>query len=80
MGIDNIYNTARKMKTNHYIKEEDKKPKNFDNFIDRKEWAIKQINQIQFMVEDSRITRAKLQAEPEIKAFINDKKGANEFI
>ena len=42
MGIDNIYNTARKMKTNHYIKEEDKKPKNFDNFIDRKEWAIKQ--------------------------------------
>ena len=32
------------------------------------------------MVEDSRITRAKLQAEPEIKALINDKKGANEFI
>ena len=80
MGIDNIYNTARKMKTNHYIKEEEKKPKTFDDFIDRKEWAMKQINQIQFMVEDSRITRAKLQAEPEIKAFINDKKGANEFI
>ena len=80
MGIDNIYNTARKMKTNHYIKEEDKKPKTFDNFIERKEWAMKQINQIQFMVEDSRITRARLQAEPEIKAFINDKKGANEFI
>ena len=80
MGIDNIYNTARKMKTNHYIKEEERKPKTFDNFIERKEWAMKQINQIQFMVEDSRITRARLQAEPEIKAFINDKKGANEFI
>jgi hypothetical protein len=44
MGIDNIYNTARKIKTNHYIKEEDnKKPKTFDNFGERKEWAMKQI-------------------------------------
>lgn len=80
MGVDNIYNTARKIKTNHYIKEEDKKPKTFDNFIERTDWAKKQISQIQFIVEDSRITRANLQAQPEIKAFINDKKGANEFI
>ena len=78
MGIDNIYNTTRKIKSNHYIKEEDsKKPKTFDNFNDRTEWAKKQITQIQFIVEDSRITRANLQALPDIKAFINDKKGDN---
>jgi hypothetical protein len=41
MGVDNIYTTARKIKSNHYIKEEDKKPKTFDNFIERKDWALK---------------------------------------
>ena len=41
MGVDNIYNTARKIKTNHYIKEEDKKPGTFNNFNERTEWARK---------------------------------------
>jgi hypothetical protein len=39
MGIDNIYNTARKMKTINYIKDETKKPKTFDNFNERTDWA-----------------------------------------
>ena len=43
MGIDNIYNTTQNMKTNHKIKDEDKKPKTFDHFNERTEWARKQI-------------------------------------